>query len=264
MFQAELLFCIVGVSSIASAQDAIFPAPALISADTVAESCHEIPSAEAGEPLNGRPPGVRVLFPSPFAEKRLFGLIPNYRAEQAQETYKPIGAREKFKIARSDSFDWPNFILLAGYAAQSQMAAGGFGHSGGMTEFAKFYGRSVGDQIIGSYLTEAIMPSLLHEDPRYFRMGTGSLRRRAAYSATRVFVSRRDNGRWHFNYSEILGNSAVISITSLYYPESQSASEGAERLAMALGNDMISNLLTEFWPDIKRHLPFRKRHVAQN
>jgi hypothetical protein len=188
--------------------------------------------------------------------KRLFGVIPNYRADQFQADYKPISTAQKFAIAHSDSFDWPNYFLLVGYALQSQVASGGFTHNGGLQGFAKFYSRSVGDQIIGSYVTEAIMPSLLHEDPRFFRLGTGPLWYRAFNAASRILITRKDNGANGFNISEIAGNAAVTAVTTVYYPDSRSASEGIERFSMALGNDMISNLLTEFWPDIKRRLPF--------
>src|SRR5512141_258959 len=67
---------------------------------------------------------------------RLFGVIPNYRASETLETYKPLTTAEKYHIAFEDSFDWPNFFLLAGYAAQSQVLAGGFHHNGGMPGFA--------------------------------------------------------------------------------------------------------------------------------
>ncbi|MEO8027260.1 MAG: hypothetical protein ABI823_12345 [Bryobacteraceae bacterium] len=231
--------------------------------DTSAAACHDILTLE---PFEAAPrfqsPGVRVILPFPGMDKRLFGILPNHRAEAFQEHYTPLTRREKFNIAKSDSFDWPNYFMLAGYAVQSQVASGGFRKNGGMTGFAKFYGRSVSDQIIGSYVTEAILPSLLHEDPRFFRIGTGSVLRRAAYASSRVLIVRTDSGRWRFNFSEILGNSGVIAATSAYYPESQTARKGAQRLSMTLGNDMVSNLLTEFWPDIKRRLPFHKKQLA--
>jgi len=172
----------------------------------------------------------------------LFGVIPNYRADTTQAVYKPISTAEKFLIARNDSFDWPNYFLLVGYALQSQIASGGFNHNGGIGSFGEFYARSVADQVIGSYITEAIMPSLLHEDPRY--------------ATSRIFVTRLDNGGARVTISELVGNMGVIAATTLYYPDSRSASEAAERYGMALGNDTISNLLTEFWPDIKPRLPF--------
>ncbi len=188
--------------------------------------------------------------------KRLFGIIPNYRADQVQGSYQPLTTAEKYRIARSDSFDWPNYFLLAGFALQSQVAAGGFSHNGGFTGFTQYYARAFGDQIIGSYITEAILPSLLHEDPRYFRLGSGTFWHRASYAASRLVVTRADSGQARFNVSEIAGNAAVVAVTSSYYPDSRSPAEGAERFAMQLGNDAISNLMTEFWPDIKRRLRF--------
>src|ERR1700730_7375985 len=76
--------------------------------------------------------------PQPISN-RLFGVIPNYRASETLETYKPLTTAEKYHIAFEDSFDWPNFFLLAGYAAQSQVAARGFHHNGGMAGFGKYY-----------------------------------------------------------------------------------------------------------------------------
>jgi hypothetical protein len=199
--------------------------------------------------------------PEPVSN-RLFGVIPNYRASETLETYKPLTTAEKYHIAFQDSFDWPNFFLLAGYAAQSQVAAGGFRHNGGMAGFGEYYARGFGDQIIGSYVTDAILPSLLHDDPRYFRLGTGTFWRRTYYAASRIFVTRRDNGKSRFNITEIAGNIGVDAITTWYYPDSQSAGEGLERFGMQLGNDTISNILTEFWPDIKRRLRPLQHHFS--
>ena len=196
--------------------------------------------------------------PQPEAvDKRLFGVIPNYRADEMQAVYKPITTAQKYHIAKQDSFDWPNYFLLAGYAMQAQMADDGKGHDG-VESFGKFYARALGDQIIGSYVTEAILPSLLHEDPRYFRLGTGTFLHRASYATTRVFVTKLDNGKSRVYLSELVGNAVVIAITTSYYPDSRSAPEALERYGLTLGNDALSNLLTEFWPDIKRRLPFHK------
>jgi hypothetical protein len=202
-------------------------------------------------------PDDGVSAPDPVS-KRLFGVIPNYRADQVQDSYKPLTVAEKFRIARSDSFDWPNFPLLAGYAVESQIASGGFSHNGGFSGFGKFYARSLGDQIIGSYISEAIMPSLLHEDPRFFRLGAGSFWRRTSYAASRIFVTRADDGHNRFNVSEVAGNAGFVALSTLYYPDNRSAGEGAERFGMQLGNDAVSNLLTEFWPDIKHYLRYRR------
>jgi hypothetical protein len=134
------------------------------------------------------------------------------------------------------------------------VAAGGFSHTGGFKGFAEFYGRAAGDQVIGAYLTEAIMPSLLHEDPRYFRLGTGSFFHRVYYAASRIVITRSDNGGSRLFVSELAGNAGVVAITTAYYPTQRTAGEAFERYSQQLGNDAISNILTEFWPDIKRRL----------
>ncbi len=220
--------------------------PLIVASGSVAEGSEiiELAPAEAPQPS-----------PEPVS-KRLFGIIPNYRADQAQDTYKPLTTAEKYRIARSDSFDWPNYFLLAGFALQSQVAAGGFSHNGGFTGFTQYYARAFGDQIIGSYVTEAILPSLLHEDPRFFRLGSGTFWHRSYYAVSRILVTRGDNGKPRFYVSEVGGNAAVVAITSAYYPDSRSPAQGAERFGLALGNDAVSNMMTEFWPDIKRRLRF--------
>ncbi|MBV8895394.1 MAG: hypothetical protein JO051_02705, partial [Acidobacteriaceae bacterium] len=159
--------------------------------DTSGEACSENSLLEPSQ-VHSQPTGLTVLWPAAHGPKRLFGIIPNYRADQAQGVYTPLTRREKFEIARKDSFDWPNYFLLAGYALQSQVAAGGFSHNGALRGFAEYYGRAAGDQVIGSYITEALMPSLLHEDPRYFRLGAGPVWRRAYYAASRIVITKGD------------------------------------------------------------------------
>jgi hypothetical protein len=221
--------------------------------DVPLDSCSEMLT-----PLGGETPRVASGFAArllPFpGQGRMFGVIPNYRAAQYQENYKPLTPKEKFEIARKDSFDWPNFPLLAGYALQAQVASGGFRNNGGVPGFFQFYGRAFGDQIVGAYITEALLPSLLHEDPRFFRLGTGSFLHRAAHAASSIVMTPTPSGHMQFNLSEVVGNMGVVAITTAYYPASQSAPEAAERWGMALGNDLISNILTEFWPDVRRRV----------
>jgi hypothetical protein len=244
-FAKLLSLLVLGLTAVANSQPLVLDEPDGSSSANEANEMAEIGTA----PTQPRQSDV--------ASKRLFGVIPNYRAEQTWGTYQPLTTTQKYHIARSDSFDWPNYFLLAGYAVQSQVVSGGFSHNGGAAGFAKFYARSLGDQIIGSYVTEAILPSLLHEDPRFFRLGTGTFWHRSSYATSRVFITRMDNGKARFNVSELAGNAGVVAVTALYYPDSRSATAGVERYGMQLGNDAISNLLTEFWPDLRRHLRFQ-------
>lgn len=210
------------------------------------------PAAETPSPTIATP----LANPPAHVAKRLFGIIPNNRADQSVATYTPLTAAEKFHIARSDSFDWPNYFLLAGFALESQVTSGGFSHNGGMTGFGEAYGRGLGDQILGSYVTEAILPTVLHEDPRYFRLGSGTFWHRMGYATSRIFVTRKDNGSNGFNISEIAGNAGFVALATLYYNDTQTLSNGLDRYGLQIGNDMVTNILTEFWPDIKHHLRF--------
>jgi len=246
----------------------ILPVPGAFSdAAPEASAIADVPAQTAGEP-GAQPSTVSATTPEPAAateldpvSKRLFGVIPNYKADQKTDTYEALTAAGKYKIAHDDSFDWPNFPLLVGYALQAQVAAGGFTHNGGLKGFGEYYARGFADQVIGSYVTEAILPSLLHEDPRYFRIGAGTFWHRVGYAASRIFITKGDDGQNHLFKSELFGNVGVVAISSLYYPNSGALGQMSEHYGMQLGNDVISNILTEFWPDIKHRLRFVQRHL---
>ncbi len=93
---------------------------------------------------------------------------------------------------------------------------------------------------------------MLHQDPRYFRLGTGSTRHRIGYAVSRVFVTHRDGGGVQFNYSEWLGNGSAVAISNAYYPDGRKFSNNAARLLGQVGTDALSQVLKEFWPDIKQ------------
>jgi len=123
--------------------------------------------------------------------------------------------------------------------------AKGFGHRL-VTNYA--------DQAMGNMFTEGVFPVLLHEDPRYFRRGTGSIPSRALYALTRVIVTHKDAGGVRFNYSEWLGNASAVAISNAYYPDSRTVLDNGTKLLMQVGTDAVSQVLKEFWPDIKHKL----------
>ena len=103
-------------------------------------------------------------------------------------------------------------------------------------------------------LTEAVYPVLLHQDPRYFRRGTGSTWRRMGYALTRVVITQRDGGGSQFNTSEWLGNATTVGIGNAYYPDSRTIGGNTSRLFIQVGIDAASMVLKEFWPDIRRKM----------
>jgi hypothetical protein len=187
-------------------------------------------------------------------DKRLFGVLPNYRTANETATYEPITTKQKFSIASKDSFDYPLLGLAAFIAAYGQLDNENPSFGQGWAGYGKRVGTSYADQVIGNMLSEAIFPTFLHEDPRYFRRGYGSVRSRIFYAATRVFVTRTDSGGTRFNFSEVLGNATGTAISNAYYPDNRTAADNVEKLGMQIGIDAISQVLKEFWPDIKHKL----------
>lgn len=194
------------------------------------------------------------------ASKRIFGIVPNYRSSPFPANYTPLSVKEKFKIAEQDSFDRGTVVLGALFALQSQATNANPSFGQGAAGYARYFGTSYGDFVIGNMLTEGVLPSALHQDPRFFTQAEGSGWSRLGHAAAQIFVTRNDSGRRQFNYSEVLGNSAAVAISQAYYQDNRTASEAGSKLATQLAVDMASNVLKEFWPDVKRK--FSRKHVA--
>jgi hypothetical protein len=192
--------------------------------------------------------------PADVDSKRIFGIIPNFRTSPTLAEFKPITAKEKFKLAADDSFDRGTVILAALFAGQAQLTNAHASFGQGAAGYARYLGTSYGDFFVGNFMTEAIYPSLLHQDPRFFRRGKGSVMSRLRYSAGQVFVTHGDNGHTQFNFSEILGNSTAAAISTSWYPENRNAADAASQLGVQIGVDMAGNILKEFGPDLTRKL----------
>jgi hypothetical protein len=190
--------------------------------------------------------------------KRIFWIIPNFRTSAMMNPYVPLSPGEKFNIARKDAFDPGTFALAALFAGQSQLSNSNRSFGQGVEGYAHYWVTSYADYAIGDFMTEAIYPTLLHQDPRYFRKGKGSGISRLGYAASQIFVTHNDSGKLAPNYSELLGNSTAVAISMSYYPENRDAGDAVSKLGTQLGVDMVSNVLKEFWPDISRK--FSKKH----
>jgi hypothetical protein len=188
----------------------------------------------------------------PAIDKRIFGVLPNYRTAEDTGTYQPLTPKQKFRIAYKDSFDWPVYMVSGAFAALYQLEDSNPSFGQGLKGYAKRYATSYADQSLGNVLTEGLFPSILHEDPRYFRHPYGSKKSRVVYAASRILVTRTDSGGTCFNYSELVGNSIATGLSNLYYPESRTFSDNIEKLGVQLATDAFSNVLKEFWPDVKR------------
>jgi hypothetical protein len=191
-------------------------------------------------------------------DKRIFGVLPNYRTASGTAPFVPISAKRKLTIAAKDSFDYPVYFTAAAFAALYQLDDQNPSFGQGMQGYAKRFGSAYADQAVGNLMAEGLMPALLHEDPRYFRLGAGSektMRYRTLYALRGVMAAKNDHGNWTFNGAEWMGNASAAAISNLYYPsDTRNAKDNAQKLLIAVATDAFSNVLKEFWPDIKQKL----------
>ena len=198
--------------------------------------------------------------PAALQSTRILGIFPNNRTWPSLTNYKPLSVQQKFGIARADSFDRGTVFLAAVIAVDAEHTRANPSFGQGVEGYSRSFVTSYADVIIGNYMTEAVYPALLHQDPRYFRRGAGSKWSRLGYSVGQIFWTHTDSDRTQFNYSEILGNSTAVAISQAYYPDHRNSQDALGKLGMQVGLDMASNVLKEFWPDLSRELYRKPRH----
>ncbi|MDR3702876.1 MAG: hypothetical protein P4L56_24735 [Candidatus Sulfopaludibacter sp.] len=190
--------------------------------------------------------------------KRILGVMPNYRAVSAGAIPPPPTAKESFKIATQNSFDYSALIFVG---ITSLMAEGSNTHPQlhkGIEGYGRYYWRGFLDKTDGNYLVIFALPTLFHEDERYFAMGTGGWFKRAIYSASRILITPDYNGHNTFNAAEIFGRGISQGISGFYYPsQDRTAGALAVKYGWAIGRDALTNVFREFWPDISSHVLHR-------
>jgi len=200
-------------------------------------------------------PAVQQTSPPPVQapeDKRVFGVLPNNRTTEASIPFAPITAKQKLTIAFKDSFDWPVYPTAGLFAALYQIENQNPSFGQGMEGYAKRLVTAYADQLSGNMLTEGFIPALTHEDPRYFRLGVGTIKGRTWYALSRIFVTKTDSGHATFNIAEWGGNAAAVALSNAYYPDTRNVNDNVQKLMIQCGTDAFSNVLKEFWPDVKR------------
>lgn len=204
----------------------------------------------------GVPPSAAASEPLP---KHILGVFPNHNTVPCLFPYVPISAREKFKIASADAFDPGAIVAAAGVAGAAQLFNSNRPFGQEASGFARYYGATYANHVIGDFLREGAYPSLLHQDPRYFRKGIGSNKSRFVYAISRVFWTQTDAGGTAFNSSKVLGAATTVAISSLYYANHRDVKGASVGFASQLGGAMAADVLKEFWPDLLRK--FKKKSV---
>ena len=186
---------------------------------------------------------------------RILWVVPNFAAVSANTQLPPLTVRGKFKLGTEDSVDYSAFVW-AGIVAGQSMALKSYRELGtGAAGYGRYYWRAFADQVSGTFFTEAIVPSVTHEDPRYYTLGHGGFFHRTAYALSRVVITKTDSGGKSFNYSEVAGNALEAGLSNAYYPaEERGFRKTAENWGTQLEAAALNNIAKEFWPDIRRHL----------
>jgi hypothetical protein len=180
--------------------------------------------------------------------------MPNYRAVSAGVKPPPPTPRQAFGIATRQSFDYSAFIFVG---LTSAIAEGENSHPAlgkGIPGFWAYSWRGWVDKTDGNYWVVWALPTVFHEDERYYALGRGSIAHRALYAVSRIAITPDYNGHPTINGAELLGRGVAQGISTTYYPSTdRTASELASKYAYALLRDAATNTFREFWPDIAVH-----------
>jgi len=257
-----LLACLCGwARGLAQQQVAMLPEAPL--PQVAVEQAAAAPQQQAAPP---EPSAAQATDPHAIAEQqlkqeekqRVLGVVPSFNVSYLPNAVSLTGW-QKIELATRTVVDPATiagtFFTAAYHEVNNDDPGFGWGPEG--------YGRRVGaaylDAMDGTMIGNGILPALLHQDPRYFRLGHGSFHHRLFYAVATTVICKHDNtGKWEPNYSNVLGNIAAGAISNIYYP---SAGAGVEQTIstgiIQTAEGGIASAFEEFWPDISRKLLHR-------
>lgn len=204
------------------------------------------------------------------SKDRLFFALPNFLTVDANGKIVPLTAGQKFKVVARGTFDPVQIVWYAALSGISQAENSEPGYGQGWAAYGKRYAAYAADGTIENFFVGAIMPSILHQDPRFFPKPTGSFFSRAGYAASRIVITRSDNGSRQFNFSEVVGAALASAISTnsyhprralrgfnsqgmpVYYPSDRTLGNTASVWGSQMGYDAITLVIKEFWPDLRR------------
>lgn len=184
--------------------------------------------------------------------KHIFFIIPAYNVVYG-EAFKPMTAHEKYEEWLEGTYDWIGLAAGATEAALEHSKTDGFcGYGSGLDSFGKCYASALADSTISSFLGDYLFSVWLHQDPRYFRLGQGSIAGRAWYAFERTVMVYNDKGQTVFGSAAMAGTLIAAATSNLYYPkQDRGVNLTLSRIAWDLGGTVIFNEEAEFWPDIR-------------
>lgn len=186
--------------------------------------------------------------------KHIFFIIPAFNVAYKKDI-PPLTPHEKLVEMLQETYDPDGLALSAAEALLEHSPTGFCGYGHGWGGYGKCYGAALLDANTSGFLGDYVFPVWFHQDPRYFRLGTGSIPARTLYSLSRVFVTRTDAGGVTFDSSALLGTVLAGALANTYYPKSdRGVGLTASRIGVDLFGTAIFNLEAEFWQDIRKKL----------
>ena len=245
VFLGQSILTVLLATCPAAGQDQLSP--------PISERVHA-PDIAGGE--TSESPAIKANPQPVVSNDRLFFALPNFLTVESTQKLQPLTPQRKFKLVARSAFDpveLPLYGLRAGLM-QAENRPSSYGQ--GLAGYGKRYTLAFADCTVDNFMAGAVFPSLLHQDPRYYRMAQGPKRRRLAYAASRVFMTRADSGVEQFNYSEIVGGAVAASISAYGYhpPEDRSLGDVASTWGSQIAFHTFTLVMREFWPDIRRKL----------
>ena len=203
-------------------------------------------------------PATSHVAPNERQPKRILGFMPNYRAVSAGEIPPPPSARQAFQLATVNSFDYSAIVFGA---LTSMLAEGTNTHPDlgkGVPGFWAYNWRGFLDKTDGNYMVVFALPTLLHEDVRYYAMGHGGFKRREFHAASSVLIAKNYHGQNTFSGAEVFGRAIAQGLSQFYYPDHDNTMGALfARYGYSVGRDAITASFREFWPDIAVHILHR-------
>ena len=194
------------------------------------------------------PPAEVAQYQLQHEEKQLvLGFIPNYLVTYYPHT-APLSAREKFQLTFKTVFNPFTLGLTTAFVAGEQKAGMYSGYGTEEKSFTKRFGAAYATLGVGAFVGDALLPSILKQDPRFYYKGSGSIPSRFLYAITRSVICKGDNGHWQPDYSAVLGHFAAGGVANLYLPQQNRNALGTtlENGLIGIGFDAVANVLQEF------------------
>jgi len=220
--------------------------------------CEKPTSPATDDTLPSAPP-VHLSDPGQIAESKWLGVV------DPGEKIPPLYAHDKMMFWLHEEFGPLSLLPAFTSSGWEQLVDRDPKYGSDSGAYGERLGAAAVREASMRFFSDSLLPTLTHEDPRYFRRARGGIMARGEYAAERVFVCQRDDGSRGFNYSDTMGRAAASALTMTYYPRpSANVRVAATTWGVSLAGLAGNNLFLEFWPDVRDAVFHRhKKNEAQ-